>query len=47
MVVRQSLNLFPGGAVLDTLSLWSDSLKSFQGQIGNYFACSEALLSSL
>ncbi len=47
VVMQESLNLFPSGAVLEALSLWSDSLKSFQGRIGNFFTRSEALLSSL
>lgn len=42
VAMQESLNLFPSGAVLEALSLWSDSLKSFQGRIGKYFARSEA-----
>jgi SRSO17 transposase len=35
-------NLFPTGTALETLSQWSNLLKSFQHRLGSYFARSEA-----
>jgi len=38
----EEFKLFPSGQALEALCVWSDSLKSFQGRIGKYFARSEA-----
>jgi len=40
--MQEEFNLFPSGQALETLSVWSDYLKSFQQRVGKYFARSEA-----
>jgi len=40
--MQEEFKLFPSRQAVEALCAWSDSLKSFQGRIGKYFARSEA-----
>lgn len=45
-MMQEEFNLFPNGAALEALCLWSDSLKSFEQRLGKYYARSEARLAA-
>lgn len=44
--MQEEFNLFPNGAALEALCLWSDSLKSFEQRLEKYYARSEARLAA-